>query len=359
MGDPTGGPPSSAWTERKRGKPSDGGEEGQDPLGYCTASLLQIGKGMKHLFLAIFLLTSCSPILSLENPFEEVSRSDEIVVKSDPPLKIIAIDVGQGDATLVIGPNRRSLLIDGGPEGSDKIIRQIFLREGIIEPDWALLSHYDIDHIGGIPGLLESFSDPPTLIDRGMKTDQDHPLFTEYLKLAGDRQQEAVPGESFDLGDGASAQIIIVNGQYIDGKQVHLNPDEENAASIGVLVTYGDFEYLTLGDLPGGGSPGGYPTKNLEDHVAEIVGDIDVLHLSHHGSETSNSEYFLKTTRPENAVISVGADNDYGHPAPTILNRLEQLEIPIFRSDQHGTIRILSEGDSFEIQKERKRRLAS
>ena len=160
---------------------------------------------------------------------------------------------------------------------------------------------------------------------------------------------EATPGLSIPLGSGASAEVIVVNGRYSDGRAIHLNPEEENEASIGLLIRHGDFEYFTAGDLTGGGNPGGFESKDLETIAGEIIGDIDVLHVGHHGSATSTNAQFLGLTRPEAAVISVGRDNDYGHPTETVLQRLREAGAEIYRTDQMGTLEIVTDGKGFEI----------
>jgi competence protein ComEC len=153
----------------------------------------------------------------------------------------------------------------------------------------------------------------------------------------------------FPLGNGAEAEVVVVNGRFEDGRQIPLEPDEENEACIGLLITYGSFRYFTAGDLTGGGVPGGYGTKDLETTAGEIVGDIDVLHAGHHGSETSSNASFLRETRPEAVVISVGAENDYGHPAPSTLLRMEAVGASIYRTDQRGSMEIETDGRDYEI----------
>lgn len=295
--------------------------------------------------LLLFVLSSCSPLL--ENPFE-----GEAVVQADlrqPPLKIIVLDVGQGDAQLVIGPEGRTMLIDGGPPdtGPPEIFAEMEI-EAVDRLDWIVATHYDSDHIGGLPEILEEFPSPFGLIDRGDSLENSL-AYGAYLDEADNRRETAFPGEVFPLGGGVTATVVVVNGRYSDGRSIHLNPDEENESSIGLLIAYGKFKYFTAGDLTGGGAPGGYETKDLESWAGEIVGDIDVLHVGHHGSATSTNDNFLELTRPEAALISVGKDNDYGHPSETVLRRLEKSAVAVSRTDQQGTIRLISDGESYEV----------
>lgn len=314
-------------------------------------------KRLAALLFFSFLLTGCGPSLPIQNPFEpDRGRAD----RPSAYLKILVLDVGQGDSTLVIGPTGHTLLIDGGPRGAGASVILPLLETGAINSlDWVMATHYDADHIGGLAEVFRGLDGVQgtdddriplrALLDRGNSTDKDTPSFKEYLETAPSGRQQAVPGLTLDLGDGAKAEVILVNGHYADGRSIHLNPDEENEASIGLLITFGDFKYFTAGDLTGGGDPGGYETKDLETYAGDIVGDIDVLHAGHHGSASSTNPTFLETTRPEAAIISVGRDNDYGHPTEEVLSRLEAVGAAVYRTDLMGNLEIKSTGTGFEI----------
>lgn len=308
----------------------------------------------------LFFWTACSPVLPIHDPFLTDSPDSGKKTSEPSPLRILAMDVGQGDATLVMGPTGKTLLIDAGPAGAGlaKVLPTV-RGQGLESLDWIVATHYDADHVGGIPEVLKGEDQAggtkddvlPTsaLIDRGGFTDKATPSYEKYLETAPSNRQEARPGLVLDLGDGAEARVIVADGRYADGRSVHLNPDEENEASIGLLIRYGNFSYFTAGDLPGGGSPGGYETKDLETTAGEIVGDLDVLHAGHHGSASSSNEGFLDETAPENVLISVGRDNDYGHPARSVLERLESRGINVHRTDRLGDIVIETNGEDYWI----------
>lgn len=318
--------------------------------------------GMKKCLLLILgFLSACPPFSSIQDPFtSQGSPAGGETAPAPSPLRILALDVGQGDATLVVGPTGRSLLIDGGPTGEGiNTILPTLSSLGIDQLNWIVATHYDADHISGIPEVMkgpdqvigtdDDVIPSSGLLDRGDFTDKTTPTYKEYLEIVTPYRREATPGQRLDLGDGSSAEVIVVNGRYADGSVIHLNPDEENEASIGLLVRYGDFSYFSAGDLPGGGSPGGYETKDMETIAGEIVGDIDVLHVSHHGGAASTKETFLDETDPESAIISVGRENDYGHPTEEVLTRLETAGAVVYRTDQMGTIEIQSDGNGYEI----------
>lgn len=314
-----------------------------------------------YLPLTAFLI-SCSPILRIDNPFDPSSETIGEIgdIFENKTLKILALDVGQGDATLVIGPSGKTILIDGGPSGSGiGAVLPLLNSLEIRHLNWIVATHYDADHIGGIPEVLLGLDQVPDseddliptsgLLDRGNFTDKTTPAYSEYIETTASYRQEVTLETRLDLGNGASAEVIVVNGHYSDGRIIHLNPDEENDASIGLLIKYGDFQYFTAGDLTGGGKPGGYETKDMETTTGEIVGDIDILHVGHHGSETSSNEVFLDRIKPEAAVISVGRDNDYGHPTETVLKRLKAVGATIYRTDLMGTLEIQTDGAAYEI----------
>lgn len=315
-------------------------------------------------FLPILILgmIGCGPILPIGNPFEKEAPLPEAVTEQnqEPTLTILILDVGQGDASLVIGPSGRTLLIDAGPpeEGIRTILPTLRTLD-IKNLNWIVTTHYDADHIGGLaevikgPDLLLNTEDDPIssngLIDRGDATDQDTSFFYDYLDAAQGHRTEAEPGMRLDLGSGAFAEVVVVNGRYGNGQVIHLNPEEENEASIGLLIKFGKFRYFTAGDLTGGGGLGRYETKDMETTAGEIIGEINVLHVAHHGSASSTNNAFLGQTRPEASIISVGKDNDYGHPSEAVLKKLKEIGATIYRTDEMGTLEIRTDGQNYEI----------
>ncbi|HKU50820.1 MAG TPA: MBL fold metallo-hydrolase [Nitrospira sp.] len=297
--------------------------------------------------------------MPIDDPFSSAASND---IVSPNKLKILICDVGQGDSTIVVSPTGRTLLIDAGPSGSGtSSVLPILENRQIDRLDWIVLSHYDADHIGGLSEILlgqdglegteDDYFPSRSFLDRGTATSKNTPAYFQYLASSEkEGRREAVAGEVIDLGGGATAEIIVVNGRFTDGKVIHLNPDEENEASIGILIRYGDFSYFTAGDLTGGAAPGGYETKDLETHVGDIIGDIDILHAGHHGSASSSNSSFLESTHPEAVIISVGRENDYGHPSSEVLERLDAIGTSVYRTDLLGHLEVVTDGDEIEIQ---------
>lgn len=266
----------------------------------------------------------------------------------DAFLFIYAIDVGQGDGTLIIGPNGTVLLIDGGPTeaGREKILP--FLgAHNIHSIDYYIISHFHEDHVGGVDEVMSGFDGKLGTSDDLLPTyySYDHgesyssSSYDDYIQAMGKKRKTIEPGNTIDLGGEALITCIVVNGNYIDGQRIQIDTSDENQKSVGLLLSFGNFSFWISGDLTGGGGTEPYKTIDLESTVADLIGDIDILRVNHHGSETSSNAYFLSKLLPEIAIISVG-DNDYGHPRNEILKRLEKIEAEIFTTKNSGTIGI-------------------
>jgi competence protein ComEC len=248
-------------------------------------------------------------------------------------LLIDAIDVEGGAATLYITPEHQSLLIDTGwptdpgARDSDSTRRIIASarRHGLDRLDYVLITHYHVDHVGGLPELLSQFP-VGTILDHGPNRETAPPgtpasafqpavLYPKYLEaIRGHQHRTLKPGDTLTIG---SLQLTVVtsDGVAIDralpgaGSAVaecaSMNPldkdgGEENARSVGVLLTFGRSRIAALGDL----------TWNMEKKLAcprDKVGPVDLLIVSHHGSNLSNSPALLHALAPRVAIMDNGA----------------------------------------------------
>lgn len=311
---------------------------------------------LKRLLLGLFLFGACSSLPILPPEYQERAGSNASEEEA-LPWKIIALDVGQGDATLIIGPDKKALLIDGGPpESGLKILIPALKYYGVTRLEAIFATHYDADHIGGLMDLIpgqdqilgteDDWIPQEGLYDRGTEDTEDLALYQWYAGVLGAYRHELTAGDQKDFGD-CHIEIIAMNGIYSDGRKVSLD-ESENSRSMVLLLTLGDFRYLTMGDLPGGGETSVEKTMDLETHVGEMVGAVDLLHLSHHGSKTASNEGFLDLVTPEEALISAGRENDYGHPHAEVLGRLEKRGID-YRETKNGdiVIEIQMDGEKF------------
>ena len=167
------------------------------------------------------------------------------------------------------------------------------------------------------------------------------------------------PGTIIDLGAGVTAECVAVNGQIKGAGSVPITGSShfENAASIGLHVRYGSFDFFVGGDITGGGT--GSP--DVEGALARVAGDMDVVQVNHNGSNTSTHYPLLHGLSPEVSLISCGADNPYGHPHYEVLDRLNSLPITaaIYQTTEgcrkpggiwvKGTIRIRVSGSHYVV----------
>lgn len=234
-------------------------------------------------------------------------------------LRITHINVGQGDATLIEGPSR-TLLIDGGDNGmgDDRVIR-VLQEYGIPVLDYVVATHPHADHVGGLDEVLARADVTGGVWDNGESTStQSFASYADAAEMTSGGRHTIEPGHVFDLGGGATATCYAANGVMFDGYVV-TDATSTNDRSVVMVIEWGSFREVIAGDL------GGYDTDtiaNVESSLGWLIGDIDILRVSHHGSRYSTNPGWLNVLAPEVAVISNGDGNDYGHPSADTLGRL-------------------------------------
>lgn len=249
-------------------------------------------------------------------------------------LEIVALDVGQGDAVALRSPAGRWLLVDAGPPApSDSrapppAVARLRAR-GVSRLEGLLLTHPDLDHIGGAAAAIETFG-PRFVGGPGHVRGTD--AYVDGLERAGGKGHgipwlELRAGDRLDL-DGVEIRVLHPADDPAPG-------DEPNASSLVLLVTWGGFRGLLTGDAP----------TAVEDRLAGVAGDVDVLKVAHHGSRTSTSRAFLDVVLPEVALVSAGRHNRYGHPHAEVLERLGSVSGRLLRTDRDGTLRVLVRRD--------------
>ncbi len=286
-------------------------------------------------------------------------------------LTITCINVSKGDSTLITVPSGKTMLVDTAINGAP--VLGVLQDKGIEKIDYLVSTHWDSDHIGGTweiaagqDGKLKTNDDIEisNAIDRGREEEKDNSYVDDYIWTLGEKNiPRSTPGvgDIIDLGGGVSATCVTVNGKVLGGGTADWDL-AENAKSLGYLISYGTFDFLVCGDL----------TWGVEELLAPELRDfgIDVLHLNHHGSYSSSTWEFVETVRPENAVVSVGLTNSYGHPHREVVDNLEYQENPcgdewfqhLYMTERgsgnvtaqslitvHGDIEIVITGDHYEI----------
>jgi beta-lactamase superfamily II metal-dependent hydrolase len=232
-------------------------------------------------------------------------------------LTIAHLDIGQGDATLIWSPSGQTLLVDSGYDLEPDVVQSWLQSHGIADLDYTIATHYHADHIGEFVDMFNSGWLPTTAAyDRGDNPGYTTQTYNNYIAAAAPVRQTIASGEVIDLGGGVTATAVCVNGVLMNGSSYSLN--DENERSICVLVEYGNFRYVVAGDL-GGGSLGLY---DLETPCSELIGDINVFQLNHHGSNSSTNSNWLNNLQAEAAVVSLGDTNPYGYVHTEVISRI-------------------------------------
>jgi len=260
------------------------------------------------------------------------------VAQKDGLLKIYFLDVGQGDAILIEAPNGNQVLIDGGPDG--KILSELakvmpFYDQSI---DAVVVSHPHSDHITGLTEVLARY-EVSNIIQAN--ENYDSPTFRSWqaaVTAEHTHEMEAVAGTKIALAPEVILTIIHPF-QSVAGTTTKTPHDDVVVA----VLEYRSLRVLLTGDMEV------KVERSLIGHGIDLR--ADVLKIGHHGSSTSTSEEFLETVDPQVAVIEVGDKNRYHHPTTSVLDRLTNFQVQYYRTDVHGAITLLSNGESFYINK--------
>lgn len=251
-----------------------------------------------------------------------------------PQLQVSFLDVGQGDAVLIMTPAGQQVLIDGGPD-PDVACQRL----GGELPFWdksldlVVLTHCHDDHLAGLIGVLQQYR-VGQVLESGWG---GGPLYREWLARVADRGipwTAARAGQEFDLGEGIALQVLYPFDEPVEGAE-----SEANSNSLVLRLTWKEVSFLLAGDAD----------TEAEKHIlyegAAAGLRSDVLKVGHHGSLSSTSPAFLAAVDPQVAVISVGAGNLFGHPAESTLAALGEADAALYRTDLHGAITFTTDGD--------------
>ena len=256
-----------------------------------------------------------------------------VIFSRNADLKIIFLDVGQGDATMITTPMGKQILIDTGAKGtiSQKIAKYMPVSDHSL--DMLILTHPDLDHVGGGLSIINNY-EVDVLLHSGL--------------LAGAPMYEAFAERSTQLG------IPAITAQA--GQKIELEPDlylqvmspypgldtmEPNDFSVVMRLVYGDTSALLMGDA----------TKFIETDMVNMYGDIiqsDILKVGHHGSQTSTSEDFVGVVNPQYGVISASCNNNFGHPHGSVLATLFKAGVEVLGTCEEGDIVFTSNGERFK-----------
>ncbi|WP_054691953.1 DNA internalization-related competence protein ComEC/Rec2 [Syntrophomonas palmitatica] len=258
-------------------------------------------------------------------------------------LEMVFIDVGQGDSILLKSPQGKFILIDGGgSEFSDVVHKKLTacLRHRGINDIWlAINTHPDTDHLQGIETVMQEMRVRQVAIPACLDSSDDY----DYLK--GIAREKEIPlvrlfaGQVLNADNSLQIEVLY--------PEQNMNLTNNNDLSLVLRLQYGKFSCLLAGDLQQAGISNMLKKEKLLP--------VNVLKIPHHGSKGSLVPALYEETSPDWAVISVGANNRFGHPSPIVLQELAQRGIKVLRTDQDGAISVRSDGRFIKIEPYRKK----
>jgi len=256
-------------------------------------------------------------------------------------LKVNFINVGEGDCILIEAPNKINILIDGGgtPQSDfdvgSKIVIPYLRRKGINEIDLLILTHPHLDHLEGLLPVLKEFK-VDMVLDSGLLCDSsEYKEFISLIQKKGIPYHKAKAGDNFIFSN--NLEIFLLNPLY---DSYFYDESDFNNASIVVKLFYKNADFLFTGDIE--------EATEKKLLVWQNILQSDILKVGHHGSATSTNLEFLDKVDPSIAVITVGK-NHFEHPSQKIIERLEDKNIQIYRTDEDGTIIIRTNGQEYWI----------
>ena len=230
-----------------------------------------------------------------------------------PAAKLVFVNVGQGDAILIVS-GKTEVLVDGGPQGSDADVTRAMRRAGVNDLDVVVATHMHADHVGATDELIETYR-PRTLLVAGACSST---LKTSLRRVAA-KLQQARRGDTFRWG---KVRARVLSPASISG--------EANEDSLVLLLEVAGRRILLTGDLTG-------PNEAAVGGICARGPPLFLLKVAHHGSRYSTSSSFLADADPRFAVISVGP-NSYGHPTPDTVKRLRSSGARVYTTQKNGTV---------------------
>ncbi len=255
------------------------------------------------------------------------------VVRTAGALEVTALDVGQGDSLLVVGPEGRTMLVDaGGPIGAhgqaevvagfdvgEEVVSPYLWSRGVRRLDVAVLTHAHTDHMGGMAAILENFRPRELWVGVDARSPQYEKLVAEAGRLMVNVRHFAA--DDALRWDGVDVYALSPRTGYANGGA------PKNDDSLVLRMQYGRSSVLLEGDAE---------RPSEEAMVAAGLGPVTLLKVGHHGSRTSSTQGFVDAAAPQDAVVSVGRHNSFGHPRGEVIERLAGAGTHLFRTDEMG-----------------------
>jgi len=277
-----------------------------------------------------------SPEPKIESPNINDQKTVEEQAKE---LVVTFLDVGQADAALIQVPNGTNILIDAGNNEDGKFLTSYLKNKGIEKIHILIGTHPHEDHIGGMDNVIEEFAIGQVIMPKVTHTTKTFEDVLVAIEKKGLKIKEGKAGVKLELGEMAAglppiaAEIIAPQSRQYE---------DLNNYSVVLRLVYGSQAFLFTGDAE--------ELSEKEMLAAQTDLQAQVLKVGHHGSNSSTTQEFLAKVKPEYAIISVGKDNDYGHPKEAVLKRLTKAGAAIYRTDELGTIKVITDGTVLKIE---------
>lgn len=251
-------------------------------------------------------------------------------------LKVHYIDVGQGDSTLFEFSDSKKkyyILLDTGNWNGNEVVTYLN-KLNVTHIDILIGTHPDADHIGQMEKVLNAFKVDEVWMSGNTNNSQTFKKALNAIKNEKSSYEEPRMGDKYEVGP---LKINVLSPYSISEK--------DNEESLILKFTYGKVKFLFTGDAD----------KDAELNLLQKGTNVsaDILHIGHHGSNTSSAPKFVAETNSKIAIYSAGKNNDYGHPHKSTIKTFKDLGINIFGTDVHGDIVITTNGETYTLNKEK------